>query len=209
MVEEGAINRVTNGASRLIVAGMKQLFSAMAILTVLVGCVSGAPPSGVERAIYTVTTNYVTNVSNYVQIDTNRVVTNVVWFTNVSASYNLHPREEATETIVAVGAVGAGFGLPWLVPVIGLLGGLYAWWAEFRNSRKKTINKTFAQHIETAREIIKRQQGGAVSESRFMDVVKSDQVRAGVKLDAKEIADTMVDTMKAKETAADIIALTA
>lgn len=200
--------RVTSAGVWCRLAVMKAIL-VLAILIVMVGCSTGAPPSGTERALYIVTTNLHTNISNFVQIDTNRVVTNVVWVTNVSASYDLHPREEATETISAVGAVGAGFGLPWLAPVLGLLGGLYAWWAEFRNSRKKTINKTFAQHIETAREVIKLQPGGVATEARFMDLVKSDQVRADVKPDAKEIADTMVDTMRAKSTAAGIITLSA
>lgn len=177
---------------------------AIAILTVLVGCASGAPPSGIERALYEVTTNYVTNVYNFVQIDTNRVVTNVVLATNITASYDLHKSSAVTGTISAAGVVGAGFGLPWLAPVLGLLGGLYAWWAEFRNARKATINKTFAQHIETAREVIKLQHGGSATEVRFMDAVKSEQVRAGIKADAAELAHNHVDTMEAKETAATV-----
>lgn len=181
---------------------MKSFLSAI-FLASLIGCAHGQP-SAFERTMYTVTTNYVTNVVGMAMVDTNRVVTNVVYTTNVTASYDLHPRESVQSTIVTASGVAGTFGVGWAGALGTLLASLYAGWAEYRNSRKKRTLTTFAQNIETAREVIKLQPGGVATEARFMDSVKSEQVKAGVKADAADIAETRVDTQEAKETAASV-----
>lgn len=174
---------------------------AIALLTVLVGCAS-AQPSAFERGIYNVTTQRVEVV--VLRTNVTATATNIVAVPAFIEIPILNPRETVVGGIQTAGQVGATFGLPWLTPVLGLLGGLYAWWAEYRNSRKKKTLTAFGQHIETAREVIKLQPGGVAMEERFMDSIQSEQVKAGVKSEAAEVASNRVDTMEARESAASV-----
>lgn len=205
LVEAPVIRSVTSEAWRCKLAVMKAILSTLA-LALLIGCAHGAPPSGVERALYNVTTNYVTNISNYVQIDTNRVVTNVVWVTNVSASYDLQPRASVDTGVQATGALATGLGFPLAIPILGLLAGLYAWWAEYRNLRKAKLNTVLSNNVQVGRETILAT-AGPQAESQFVMAIASAQVKAGVKELAVAVKDSKVDEKEAREEAASVVSL--
>lgn len=179
---------------------MKTLLAVL-FLASLIGCAHGQP-SAFERTIYNVTTQRVEVV--VLRTNVTATSTNVVAVPSIIEIPVLEPKPAVTSGIVTASGVAGTFGIGWAGALGTLLASLYAGWAEYRNSRKKRTLTTFAQNIETAREVIKLQPGGVATEARFMDVVKSDQVKAGVKSDAADIAETRVDTQEAKETAASV-----
>lgn len=181
---------------------------AIALLTVLVGCAHGQP-SAIERTIYDVRTQIVAVVTlktNYVIAPgtTNLVPVAIIPVTNYAEQYQLEPKQAVTSGIVTASGVAGTFGIGWAGALGTLLAMAYAGWAEYRNSRKKKTLTAFGQHIETAREVIKLQPGGVAMEERFMDSIQSEQVKAGVKSEAAEVASNRVDTREAKETAASV-----
>lgn len=187
---------------------IKHFLAAALLASVLLGCAHGQP-SAFERTIYDVRTQVVAVVTlqtNYVIAPgtTNPVPISVSPVTNLAEQYELQPKPTITSTIVTASGIAGTFGLGWAGALGTLLATAYAGWAEYRNSRKKKTLTTFGQHIETAREVIKLQPGGALMEVRFMDSVKSSQVKAGVKADAAQIVENRIDTEQAKTSAAGI-----
>lgn len=178
-------------------------------LAFLVGCVNGAPPNAFERSLYTVQTNYVTNVVALAQIDptnpTNRVVTNVVYQTNVFATYDLTPKEAVVTGIQTGGTIGTmlGFGPSGLVASLAL--GLLSAWGAWKSNRKGKALTILGQNIETASEIFKAQPGGAALDAKFKTEIKSQQVEGGVKKMAAEVHDNQVNPVAAKEAAERVI----
>lgn len=186
---------------------MKAFLSAL-FLASLLGCAHGQP-SAIERTIYDVRTSIVAVVvlkTNYVIAPgtTNLVPISIVPATNYAETYQLEPKQSVTSGIVTASGVAGTFGIGWAGALGTLLAMAYGGWAEYRNSRKKKTLTVFGQNIETAREVMKLQPGGAATEARFMDSVKSEQVKAGVKSESAEVANNRVDTREAKETAASV-----
>lgn len=178
---------------------------AFLFLLTLIGCSTGAPPSAFERSLYTVQTNYVTNVVALAQIDptnpTNKVVTNVVYQTNVFATYELTPKEAVVTGIQTGGTLGTmlGFGPSGVIASL-LLGALSAFGAWRSNRRGKALT-ILGQNIETASEIFKAQPGGAALDAKFKTEIKSQQVEGGVKKMAADVHDNQVNPGAAKESA--------
>lgn len=187
---------------------MKQpFFAALALLT-FAGCAHGQP-TAFERGIYDVTTQrveLVTLKTNYVLLPgtTNLVPTAIVTVTNYGEAYHYTTKPVVTSTISTASGVAGTFGFGWAGALGTLIASALAGWAQYRSSRRAKLNKSLGQSLETSREIMKLQPGGAAREARFMESVKSDQVKAGVKADAADLANTKVDTMEAKETAATV-----
>lgn len=175
------------------------------LLGLLVGCAT-AQPTATERALYHVSTNWVTNISQVAQMDTNRVVTNIVLHTNVFATYDLHPRESVISAVQAGGAVATtfGFGLGGIIAT--LLLGAYGSWITWRNSRNAKTAKVFSNNVEVGKAVINVVAGPA-TEAQYVDAIKSAQVKAGVKDMAAAIVDNNVDTKEARFEAESVVSL--
>lgn len=179
---------------------MRPLLAAL-FLASLVGCASGSPPSSFERALYHVTTNYQTNVVGVSLVDTNRVVTNIVYQTNISQVVTLHPRESVVSGIKAGGAVATtfGFGLGGVVALV--VGGIYAGWATWKNARDGKALAVLTQAVETGREIIKTTPQGKELEENYIEWLKQNQRTAGVIALVGAVVEENVDNAAAKAAA--------
>lgn len=177
---------------------------AVLFLASLIGCATGAPPSALERTLYTVTTNYHTQVVPVAVIGSNAVVTATNYVTNVVATYELHEREAVRTGVSAGGAVASTFGFGAGGVIASILLGLYGAWAKFKNVKSNKLNVVLSQGIETAREIMVATSGANV-EKRFVEEMKSQQVEAGVKGDAAKVSSEEVNTAEAKESAENVI----
>lgn len=183
---------------------MLKAFLTVGLLTLLVGCASGAPPSGLERALYQVTTNYFTSIVQVAEINpSNNVVTNVTFRTNIIQAFDLHPRASIETTIQSAGIVSTAFGFGPGGIISTLLLSIYAAWAEWRNSRKSKAVTALTQNIETARAILKIQ--STVIDLKYKESIKAEQVEAGVKALVAEVVSTKVNAVKAQETARKIL----
>lgn len=184
---------------------MKQpFFAALALLT-FAGCAHGQP-TAFERGIFDIRTNWVMEVTlktNVVLQGTNTIVV-IQPVTNAVETHTYATKPIVTSTISTASGVAGAFGFGWAGAVGTLIASALAAWAQYKSSRRGKLNKSLGQSLETSREIMKLQPGGAATESRFMDSVKSEQVRAGVKAEAAELASNHVDTREAKETAASV-----
>lgn len=185
---------------------MKPLLASILLLT-LIGCAHGSPPSAIERTLYTVTTNYHTQVIPVAVVGTNAVVTATNYVTNIVATYDLHERESVRTGVSAGGAVASTFGFGAGGVIASILLGLYGAWAKFRNVKSNKLNVVLSQGIETAREIMVATSGLNV-EKRFVEEVKSQQVEAGVKAEAAKVSSEKVNTSDAKDSAEKVISPT-
>lgn len=203
---EAVILAVTSATWRCKLTAMKSLLSAFA-LVLIIGCAHGSPPTAFERGIYDIRTQQVEAVTmrtNFVVDGTNSryyyfPVTN---FVEVEVRV---PKESVKGTMSAVGAIGTGFGFPIAVPILGLLWGLYSWWAEWRNGQKKKAMKTLAQNVETSFETVKLATKNPIIADRLKEEIKAQQVDADVKEMVKGIVDSSVNTVKARESAERVV----
>lgn len=183
---------------------MKLPLLASLLLLTIVGCATGAPPSALERTLYSVTTNYHTQVIPVAIIGTNATVTATNYVTNVVATYDLHERESVRTGVSAGGAVASTFGFGAGGVIASILLGLYGAWAKFKNVKSNKLNVVLSQGIETAREIMVATSGVNV-EKRFVEEMKSQQVDADVKKEATKVSSENVNTAEAKKSAEDVI----
>lgn len=179
---------------------MKLPLLASFFLLTLIGCATGSPPSAFERQAYYITTNWVPQVQGQIVLS-NNVITGTNYVTQLVAQPHFEPREEVKAVMQTGGAVATGLGQPWVVPLLGLLWGLYGWWAEKRNSDKKKTMTVFGQNIETYSEVTKAQPGGAALDAKVKQVIVSQQVDAGVKKMAAEVHDERINIVDAKNSA--------
>lgn len=187
-------------------AVMKQLLLAAALLTFFIGCASSAPPTGFERALYTVTTNYVTNINQVAQINEEKVVTNSFLVTNVFVQFQLEPKQSTLDTVTTASSVATTAGVGWAGILGTVVAGLLYGWAEFRNRRKATLNSVLTNNVQVARETILAT-AGAGTELEYVDAIKSAQIKAGVKDLAAATVDSKVDEKEAREEAASVVSL--
>lgn len=189
------------------VSSVLKPFCCLAFLTFFIGCASSAPPSRVEQVLFTVHTNWVTNLFNVVQVNqSNNIVTNTFTITNVEPRYIFEPKQTALDTISTASSVATSSGVGWAGLAGTLIAGLLYAWAEFRNRDKSKLAASLAQSIETAREIFKKQPDGVKLDAAFKAEVKSQQVNAGVKAAAAKVVDAQVNNLTAKERAAKVMA---
>lgn len=184
-------------------SAMKHL-SALFVLLLIAGCATGAPPSAVERAIYTVTTNWHTQIVPVAVFGTNNSIVATNYLTNIVAAYDLTPKESVVTGIQAGGTIGTMLGFGPSGAIATLVLGLLSAWAGWRSNRKGKLNVALAQGIETAREILISTSGRNV-EKRFVEEVKSQQVEAGVKAEATKVSRENVNTSDAKDSAEKVM----
>lgn len=174
-----------------------------AFLTLIIGCAS-AQPTAFERGIYDVSTQHVEVL--VLRTNVTATATNVIAVPATIELQRLNPNPKVIAGIQTAGQMGATFGIPWLTPVLGLVGGLYAWWAEYRNSRKAKANGVLTNNVQVARETILAT-AGANTEREYVDAIKSSQVKAGVNDDIATIKESKVDEKEAREEAASVVSL--
>lgn len=182
---------------------MKYLTALFSLLLVA-GCATAAPPSGVERAIYSVVTNWHTQIVPVAVFGTNNSIVATNYLTNVVATYDLTPKESMVAGIQTGGTIGTMLGFGPSGAIATLVLGLLSAWAGWRSNRKGKLNVVLAQGIETAREILISTSGRNV-EKRFVEEVKSQQVEAGVKAEATKVSRENVNTSDAKDSAEKVM----
>lgn len=185
---------------------MKTLLLTTALLTFFIGCASSAPPNAFERTAYLVTTNYVTNAVQVVQLNEEKVATNLVWVTNVFAQYQLDPRPEVVAAVTTGGTVATTFGFGAGGIIASILLGAYGAYAKWQSARRGALNTVLTNNVQVARETILAT-AGVGTEQEFVDAIKSAQVKAGVKELAAAAVDSKVDEKEAREEAASVVSL--
>lgn len=184
---------------------MLKPFCCLAFLSIFVGCASSAPPTRIESALFSVQTNWITNIFNVVQVNpSNNVITNTITLTNVEPRYHFEPKQATLDTISTASSVATTSGVGWAGLAGTFIASLLYGWAEYRNSRKSKLNTSLAQSIEVGRETIKAV-GGLAMEARYVEQVKSEQASAGVKVAASTVSAGAVNTVEAKASAEDVV----
>jgi hypothetical protein len=180
-------------------------FLTVGLLVLLVGCATGSPPTATERALYQVTTNFVTNVNQVAVVGTNGVVTATNWVTNVFQTFDLQPRASVEAGIRAggVAATGFGFGLGGVIATI--LTAVYGAWATWKNVQNAKLAATFANNVQVYREVVRAQPSGTVLDEKLKEQIKAQQVESGVKEQAAKVVETKVNTVEAKAAAKNVL----
>jgi hypothetical protein len=168
------------------------LFALLALT--LTACAPNRPPSGLERALYTVETNYVSSVLP--QVLSNGTV---VAITNQVPVYRLVPSAGTEAALQGVGfGVGSVFGLGGVLSAV--LAGLYNLYASARNRK---VTRALVQGTETVLEVLKAAPEGSTLRERAVTWLETQQKAAGV---VEEIAKAVrnVDTRSARAAAQEV-----
>ena len=167
----------------------------LALITVtLTACAPTRPPSGIERALYAVETNYVASVIP--QVLSNGTV---VAITNQVPVYRLVPSAGTEAALHGIGfGVGGMFGLGGVLSAV--LAGLYSFYASARNSK---VTAALVQGTETVLEVIKAAPEGSALRERAVTWLEQQQKAAGV---VEEIAKAVrnIDTRSARDAAQEV-----
>lgn len=160
----------------------------------LTACAPTRVPSGIERALYTVETNYVTSVLP--QVLTNGTVVAV---TNQVPVYRLVPSPSTAAAIQGVGfGVGSLFGLGGVLSA--LLAGLYNVYA---SARSKKVTAALVQGTETVLEVIRTAPNGSALRDQAVAFLEKQQQAAGV-VETIAKAVQAVDTRSARTAAQEV-----
>lgn len=201
---------------------------------VVAGCslfgASPKAPTGTERGLYDVITNYVTNSITATNIQTKTVevpvfTTNeqnkIVWSTNTvqekitnfttvpvtNETYTLTPKQSTKDSVAAVGTLTNTFfpGIGGLVST-ALAGGL-ALWGHLRSYKRGSALGAMTQEVETTREFIKALPNGEHYDDAIITWIQAHQAELGVAKVVEPIVDRNVNNPEAKVAAQQLIDL--
>lgn len=173
-----------------------------------------AVPTKFEQGIYQIETNWTQQISAVGQMDTNRMVTNVAYVTNMVEGHKFKDvRPEVKAAIEDASKAAESTGLPTgaISNLIMAVLTIFAWFRNTVNKKRadtsdklaneyKGVAEVFAKNIETGREVIKKVASPPV-EAHFVEHIKSKQAEAGVKPLASAISTNSVSVTEAKEAA--------
>jgi hypothetical protein len=197
----------------------------------LAGCgalgTNPSAPSGVERTIFDVQTNYITVVqtnqvtqTNFVtvpvvvtnvlgvvqtnQVTQTNVLTSVVVVTNVAPAYTLAVPAAVKADVQAGGSILSTF-MPGIGGMVssGVLA-LLALWAYLRSSKLGNTSTALAQEIETLRQFIMSLPQGANYDQAITAWLQGHQVEAGVASEVLRLLQAEVSNPEAQVAAKEL-----
>lgn len=148
-------------------------------------------------------TNWTPQALGFPHYDTNRVMTNVTWTTNMVPSYEF---TNIITTINAVGKTASDAGFPLGEIITSLIGAVIIAFVKWQQLKQKKLSTVLGQNVETYSEILKAQPNGAILDSKAKYEIKSQQVTADVKKMAAEVAEEKVNIVEAREAADRVMA---
>lgn len=188
---------------------MKNLLLISSLLLLIAGCsVVGrnpSPPTKLEQGIFTVTTNYVTEMQTNVATQVTAGVTN--WVTNVVSqiipqySYAKGSGGQAAQDTVT--AIGNLFGVGGVAGTA--VSGLLALWGYLRSSKNYTTAANTAQVVETLRQFIKALPNGQAYDAALTQFMTQHQSEAGVIANVIQILGKEVSNPDAQVAAREVI----
>lgn len=151
------------------------------------------------QGVTVVATNFynITNVENRISY-----ATNVVTETNMEASYDYTPNQNAAAVKEGAGVVGGLFGANGLVTT--LVGGVFGLYGMMRSSKKGKAAKAAVQSVEMAREVLKTTPQGQALDSELVKYLMQHQAEAGVIQQLSKLVRDHVDNDDAREVADEI-----
>lgn len=186
---------------------MKRNLTLIGLLLASIAVVScaawrnGAAPTKAEQQLFTVTTNYVTEVT---PVTTTNVVTGqpqVVQVTNLVPQYNYTPGhvlkdvEGGVSVIPVYGSLASG--------ALGILAGIWGW---LRSSKSGTTATTLAQEIEAIRQFIQALPNGNTYDNALVQFLTQHQAETGTIQGILSMLENDVSNPDAKIAAQQIIA---
>lgn len=151
-------------------------------------------------------TNWTPQALGFPHYDTNRVITNVTWTTNMIPSYEFEVKSNILATINTVGKTATDAGFPLGEIITSLIGAIIIAFVKWQQLQAKKLNTVLGQNIETYSEVLRAQPNGAVLDSKAKYEIKSQQVSADVKKMAAEVAEEKVNSVDAKAAADRVMA---
>lgn len=196
---------------------MKKNMLLSLIALSLLGCASTTPPTKLEQALFTTTTNYIPKivvVTNLVTIDIPLYRTNEVGVTQITTNhvtyeerqtnyttqeqYTLTPKSSIKTGAQVGGAlvnvVAPGWGTIISTGALALLG----IWGHIRSAQRGKVAATVIQEVETVREFIKTLPDGANYDQAIVTFLKDHQVEAGVATSVMKILANKTNSDEAR-----------